>query len=121
MDQPAEIKTSIVPASKAPAGLPENLPMDPGSQILQNYEATTQGDRISGTRRFTTKKSPQLAVKTYQDFFAKTAWQVVEQKEESGYNSVLMQRNESTVLILAREELGTDHNVVEITLTEIKK
>ncbi len=125
VEQPkAENKVQVkeVSVSEAPAGLPENLPIEPGSQVIQNYSATSSGNSIQGTRKFTTNKTLTEAVKTYSDFFAKTAWIVVDTQKDDGTESALLKRNNSTILILARKDSTLGKNVVELTLTEpIKK
>lgn len=116
---PSTVETKTVPVAQAPAGLPDNLPIEPGSQVLENYQATTTSDgRVQGTRKFTSKKSLSDAVKVYVDFFAKTGWTVASQKTESTFQSALLRRNDSTILVVVRNDVLPAHNVVEITLTE---
>lgn len=114
-----EIETKAIAASDAPGSLPENLPIEAGSRILQNYEATSKGQNlVQGTVKFTTSQTLSAAVKTYTDFFSKAAWTVVSTKQEQGYETALMRRNDSTVLIVAARDSNLNQNVVEITLTE---
>jgi basic membrane lipoprotein Med (substrate-binding protein (PBP1-ABC) superfamily) len=121
-NQKTEVVKTEVSASQLPAGLPKNLPIEAGSQIIQNYEAkSTNSETIQGTKKFTTEKSLEDAVKTYTDFFAKTAWEIIDSQKTNDYESALMRRNDSTVLVVARKDSALGKNVVEISLTEKKR
>jgi len=115
------IQVKAIEPGDVPGGLPENLPIEPGSEVLQNYQATANGDRIQGTRKFTTKKPLASAIKTYTDFFKASAWVVVDEQNGDGYQTVLLRRNDSTVLVVVREDAAAKKNVVEITLSETRK
>lgn len=117
-NQMSPVTVKEVSKTIAPAGLPENMPIEAGSKILQNYEATAKQGNIQGTRKLTTNKSIPEAVKVYTDFFSKLSWKVVEEKQDESYSTVLMKRNKSTLLIVVRKDSAAGTNVVEITLTE---
>ncbi len=109
-----------VSASELPAGLPENVPIEPGSIIIENYKATTEGDRVQGTRTFTSRKTIAEAIKVYTDFFTKSAWNKAAEQTGEGFSTVLLKRNDSTLLIVVKEDASLKLRVVELTLTEIR-
>jgi hypothetical protein len=117
-DNPVKVKG--VSLTEGPAGLPENLPIEAGDKILENFEATAPGNRIQGTRKFTTNKTLDGALDTYISFFAKSSWVVADTKSDDISRSAILKRNEGILTIRVRDDQDLQKNVVEITLTEIR-
>lgn len=103
-----------------PANMPLDLPIEPGTEVLENYQATSKDGRIQNTRRFTTKNTPDVAVKIYTNFFTKNAWKVANLKLEPGSANAILRRNDSSLTINVKRDSRVNSNVVEITITEPK-
>src|SRR6478672_5855138 len=61
------MSTAQLSPSEVPSGLPKDLPMDKGSQVLQNYESQTSDSRRQSTRQITSTKAPKEALAFYID------------------------------------------------------
>lgn len=94
-----------------PRGFPPAFPIEPGSEILQNYQAKAEDGRIQYTREVTTNKSPDEAIEFFKDHFKKWGW------EESGAN--LLKKDNDTVSINATSGQAAGKTTVLITLIEI--
>ncbi len=106
--------------NQSPKGLAADIPVDADVQVLQNYEATSSSNGTQGTKKFTTEKTLDAAVKTYTDYFTKEGWTQVDKQADTGYISVVMKRKTSTLLIFASYDKNLNKNVVELTITEQK-
>lgn len=101
-----------------PSGLTNSLPIEAGSQIIQNFETNSGDGRMQGTRKFTSFKTFPEIIKTYQDYFVGKSWEVVDEQSGSDFQAVMLKRNRSTVLVVAKKDPRYSDNMVEITLTE---
>ncbi len=110
---PFSVKTEQVEPAQSPSGLPADLPVDPGSKVLQNYESRTTDNRRQSTKQITTRKAPAEAITFYIDFFKKSGWQggITEDPLTAQLASDI-----GDLLIVVREDNG--QTTVEFTLTQ---
>lgn len=108
--------------AEIPVGFPRNLPIEAGSQILQNYEASTTDGRIQSTRVVTTKKPLDQAVKVYEDFFVKDGWKKIpDTSATTGVMTAIFRKGDNLLLIKAKTTPELNQSTIELSLTEAKK
>lgn len=120
--QPFKVSTKTLDSSMVPSGFPENMPIEAGSSVLQNYESYTTDGRKQSTRVASTSKNLDEAVKTYSDFFVHLGWTLIPIPDSGvGVNSVsaLLKNDDNTLLISARTDEATKKNSISLTLTEL--
>jgi hypothetical protein len=118
--QQFSVDKKVLAASQLPKGFPSNLPVEAGSTILQNYEATANDGRLQSTRVMTTKKTLAQAVKIYSDFYSKLGWDIVPTTNpDDNTVEALLRKGNDTALIVAKN--NGDQKTVEITLTQAPK
>lgn len=101
-----------------PKGFPQDLPVESGAEVLQNYEATTNDGRTQSTRITATKKTLTEAVKIYSDFFTKSGWKTIStETPDANTQSSLLLKDGDSLLIVARAG-ESDHNTIGLTLTQ---
>lgn len=107
--------------SQLPSGFSADFPVEAGSTIIQNYEATQDGKKQS-TRMFTTNKSLEDAVKVYIDYFTDKGWaQIPYAETEEGVLNVIFAKDNDALTINATADITTKEKTVTVTLTESAK
>lgn len=115
-----EIDNSVVPK-----GLPKNLPSEPGTKVLQNYETKTQDGRTQSTHIVTSNEKPRAALEIYLKFFKSLGY-------EGGFDSKIsidngaqhgrLFKDKETIMLVASpytdKETRQDTTKVEITLSQ---
>ncbi|QQS22840.1 hypothetical protein IPM19_04415 [bacterium] len=113
-EEAAKIQIKEIPKSENPVGMPYNLPIDPGSRILQNYESTSPTGQIQSTRKLSTNTSAEASLVKYSKFFEDLGWK----RNVSGplvsplaYSSPL-----GSLMIVVNPGLNNKGSEVEITI-----
>lgn len=120
--KPLEVSTKTLDSTAVPSGFPENLPVEAGSSVLQNYESTSNDGRKQSTRVATTTKSLDQAVKLYSDYFVKLGWSLIPSSQDSQIPNVvtaLLKNKDNTLIITGRTDATSKQSSVSLTLTEI--
>lgn len=104
--------------NEVPGGFPKDLPVEAGSKVSQNYQASTTDGRIQSTRVVTTSDSLVAGVKIYSDFFVNLGWTEIDTESPvAGRVNALFRRKDDTLLVVAYSD-ATKQNKIELTLTE---
>jgi hypothetical protein len=117
---PIEITTDQLAKADIPTGLPQNLPTEAGSKVLQNYESRTNDGRLQSTRQITSKKSAQTALSVYVQFFKDLGWSGGFSESSStanGQQIALMQKDQDSLMIVATPKEGSTSEI-EFTLIQ---
>lgn len=122
---PLEVKTAEIDKLSVPSGLPQNLPIEAGSKILQNSETRTNDGRFQSTREVTSKKSPQELLKTYTDFFTKEGYEGgFDEKISKGENyqvARMMKEGEMVQIVATGYDKDGYTSKIYISLTKLPK
>ena len=106
-------------STEMPSVMPSDLPIAPGSEVLQNYEATASDGRKQSTRVITTNQNLAVAMGVYKDFFTSKDWVSKSSTNATpGVQTIALEKGRQNVLIVARANTDTNQNTIEITLTE---
>ncbi len=114
-----KLETKELSKTEALPGFPKDFPIEAGSTILQNYQATTSDGRIQSTKKFTTKLSTVEALDKYTRFFENLEWLNTGNGKQS---PVLLKKKNDTLTILATQS-STDKSIteLEVILVQNKK
>lgn len=120
-----QVSTDQLQASETPVGLPADMPVEPGTKVLQNYISTTNDGRMQSTKQITSRKSPKEALDFYADFFKKAGWegglsQPVESQDPTTPLTAQFKNSIGDLVIVARP-YETDQTSVEFTLIQSTK
>lgn len=118
--KPLEVKTTQLDKIDVPAGLPQNLPMEQGSKVVQNYESTTNDGRKQSTRIVTSSKQPSQALDVYIKFFQDAGFIggfAANASIEGGQQVAQMQKNQDRLTIIASQN-GSGQTNIEFTLNQ---
>lgn len=111
-----QIEVVDLPKAQNPAGIPQDLPLDPGSKVIQNYESTAPDGRIQSTKKFTTPLGVDEALAKYHKFFEARGWKrnvtgpLTSPLAYKGANGALM--------IVVNEDASQTGSEVEITVLQ---
>jgi hypothetical protein len=116
---PLKVETKTLDSAVIPSGFPAKLPVEPGSSVLQNYEATTNDGRRQSTRVATTNKPLAEAVKVYSDYFVHLGWLVIPtDKPQDNTVTTMLRNGNDTLLITANTDPTSKQSSVSLTLTQ---
>ena len=118
--EPFKVTTTELGKATVPTGLPQDLPSEAGSKVLQNYEARTNDGRLQSTRQISIKKAAPAALKVYLDFLTTKDWKGgidSAASSDGGQQVALMQNSTGTLMIIATPN-GDNQSIVELTLTQ---
>lgn len=119
--QPFTVEKKDLAPNQLPQGFPKDLPVEAGSSVIQNYEATTTDGRKQSTRISTTNKTLIQAVKVYQDFFLSLSWtKISTTNPDVDTVNALFRRKDDVLLITGRTDVSSKDKTVELTLIEPK-
>jgi hypothetical protein len=118
-----EVKETPVDPTRLPEGFPREIPLETGSVVVQNYNATTTGSSntvtTQSTRAFESKKSVEKNFQLYQDFFLKNDWLINTTNEGQGYKSLSAQKSGVTVRVHISQNSITNIVTVNITASPV--
>lgn len=121
-DRPVLLEVTTTELGKAdiPSGLPDNLPSEIGSRVLQNYESRSNDGRLQSTRQITSKKEPRAALDTYVDFFTKIGYEggYSESASTAGGQQIAQMKKGNDLLMIVATPDGANQNKIELTLTQ---
>lgn len=118
--KPFAIEKKELPAGDIPIGIPKNLPIEKGSEILQNYESTTTDGRIQSTRVSTTNVALEKAKNDYREFFISLGWtDIPTNVGDTNTATALLRQQDDVVTIVARNNVATKERTVEITVIQV--
>lgn len=100
-----------VPLDRVPQLFPEDIPIEKGAKITQNYNATSSDGHFQATRAFETKKSLAESFKIYQDYFKKNNWEVRASLDQENYK--MLAATKDAYYIQVSMNIGT----IDISLT----
>ena len=69
-----KVETKTLGKADKLTGFPSNLPILPGSKIIENIEYRTNDGRLQSTKKFSAPFSTQSALNKYVDFFEGLGW-----------------------------------------------
>jgi hypothetical protein len=104
------------------SGFPENMPIEVGSEIVQNSESTTSDGRVESKLITTTNLTLTQSVKSYVDFFVGQGWVVVNNQSVDANNvTATLRKKDDALMIVGRNDIKSSEKTVEISLTEVAK
>lgn len=116
--EPPITKTNIADNEIA-SSFPTDLPIEPGSKTVQNYEARAKDGRKQSTFSATTQKPLVQAAQVYRDFFAEKEWTEVEYSTENpDFVKAAFRKEADFLTIEAQKDQNSTKNIVDITLIE---
>ena len=84
-----KVEVTAIDPTKLPQGLPSDLPMESGAQVLQNFEAK---DPVSGktqaSRAYVSKKTLDEVFASYQSYLQKNGWSVQSTINQPGLKNI---------------------------------
>ncbi|HEX3099865.1 MAG TPA: hypothetical protein VHQ41_02740 [Patescibacteria group bacterium] len=117
--KPFAVETKTLDAAVLPSGFPKNMPIEAGSTVLQNYEATTTDGRKQSTRVATTNKTLTAALKDYSDYFVHLGWTLIPNTDAATNTTSALLRYQDRILVISGSTNdATKQNSVSLTLTE---
>lgn len=118
--KPLEVKTSQLDQSDTPSGFPKDLPIERGSEVLQNYETHTNDGRLQSTKQFTVQKEARAALDFYTDYFKKLGYDggYSDSSSTEGGQQIALMQNKSGLLMIVATSNGSKQSTVELTLTQ---
>ncbi|HMQ02167.1 MAG TPA: hypothetical protein PKD79_03840 [Candidatus Doudnabacteria bacterium] len=116
VSQELSVQTTQLGAGETPRGIPANLPMQTGNQVLQNYEALANDGRLQSTKIFSTSLSVAQALQIYTSFFEDLNW--VRNTTGTLQSPVLMKNKQDSLMIIVTKESAQEDTIVEISLTQ---
>lgn len=123
-NQPKEFSvTTTEPENGFSKLLPQDLYIERGSNLLQNYEAVTTEGGKQATVITTTKKSLTQTVSDYVKYFESKNWIEIKSLFSQSDSSVVavMKYGNDRVRITAQQNSETSDKTVEVTLTTLEK
>lgn len=119
-----QTSTDQLSPTDTPLGLPLDLPIEPGTKVLQNYQSTTNDGRMQSTKQITSYKGTKEAIDFYVDFFKKAGWegglsQISGETAETQL-SAQMRNADGDLIIIARPHVDKQTSV-EFTLIQSTK
>lgn len=120
----AVVKNTKIDNAKVPKGLPSNLPAEPGTKVLQNFESEAPDGRTQSTRIVTSNEEPRAALQTYIKFFEKLGYKGgydATSSKEGGSQIAGMVKDNDLIMLVASTytdiDLKKETTKVEISLT----
>lgn len=113
------VKTTELPVGANPVGIPVDLPMQEGNQILANTESRATDGRIQSVKKFSTSLTVAKALQTYVSFFESKGW--VRNSSGALQSPVLLRNKQNALSISAVRGLGESYTVVEISLIQVNQ
>lgn len=112
-----KVTTIEVPKVEAPGDLPQNLPIEAGSEVFRNDLSLTTDGRSQATREITTDKGLKEAVDFYVEFFRSQGYigGYAESLSSAEQQIAQMKSDEGLLTIIATPRGGK--TVVEFSLT----
>ena len=123
-DQQAEIsfERKQVNQDKLPDGLPVDIPLETGSQILQNEIITSSSfDGTQYVRRFVSEKNLDESFKTYKQYMENGGWEILSSVDEADLKFLSGQKestSEQLFITISKNEISGQ---VTVDLTVVTK
>jgi hypothetical protein len=121
--RPLQVTTTELTKGQTPVGLPENLPTEVGSKVLQNYESTTNDGRTQSTKQITSSKAPRAALDEYIQFYKDQGYigGYAESASQANGQQVAQMEKGGNLLMIVATPAGTNKTIIEFTLTQPAK
>lgn len=111
----SQVKKTNIDFSKFPEKFPSNVPIEAGSEITQNYNATTPDGRLQATRSFITKKSLVENIDLYTNFLKKDGWKTSVSNNDPAFMKVTGSKEGQKLIIAVDENRTSKKKTVIIT------
>lgn len=110
-----------IPISHLPNNFPSNLPVETGSQLLENYEATSVDNGKQSTQVYTTRKTLSENVKIYTEYLQKNGWIILSQEDKPTYKMIYASKGISFLQVDLTEQSSPLANTIGISITTFNK
>lgn len=115
----SQVKKTNIDFSKFPEKFPNNIPVEEGVEITQNYNAATPDGRLQATRSFITKKSLVENIGLYTNFLEKDGWKTTVSKNDPTFMKVTGSKVDQKLIIAVDENQASKKKTVTITYMEL--
>lgn len=118
--QLAEVEKVNVDYSQAPEKFPADIPIEPGAQITQNYNATSPDGRFQATRTFVTEAALATNLRLYTEYLTNNGWEIKATTDNPTYKMVMGAKGNQSIQVSIDENKVTKIKTVSISYTETK-
>jgi hypothetical protein len=111
-----EARIQSVPSSELPSGLPDNLPIEKGAAIIQNFTAKDPATgKLQSTRGYTSTQSMDADFAAYQKYFKDNGWTITSTLDQPAVKSIYATKSAATMSVsLASDAAGKAVVVVSL-------
>jgi hypothetical protein len=117
-EKPKEVTKTEVPVDKAPEKFPSDMPIEAGSAILQNYNATAPDGRFQATRVFETKESLATNLTIYRNYLTKSGYEIKSTIDQPNYKMVYGTKGNASIQVSIDQNTVSNIKTVSISYTE---
>ncbi len=117
---PAPVTKTEVPKNQLPNKFPDNIPIESGAEVVDNYNASTTDGRYQATRTFVTEGSLAGNLKLYSDYLKDNGWTTQAVVDQSTYKMVVGMKDKQQLQIAIDENSSSKVKTVTISLTEVQ-
>ncbi len=96
---------------------PEDVPIENGAKITQNYNATSPDGRFQATRTFETTKTLDENFKIYLGYFEKNNWEINASLDQENYKMIYAYKDRGFMQISMSSNAVSGIKVVDISFT----
>lgn len=118
VDKPVVTKQDV-PVTETPNRFPQDVPIETGAKITQNYNATAADGRYQATRTFETARTLDANFKLYSDYLKANGWKVEANVDTETYKMLLGSNGNAQLQISINENSVTKAKTVDISYTEL--
>ena len=118
--QAVETVKTNVDFAKLPSKFPEDIPMENGAKITQNYNATTPDGKFQATRTFQTTQSLDANLALYTQFMQQNGWVVSTTVNEPATKMVYGEKYGKALTVAISENKLSQIKTVSITYNELE-
>lgn len=124
-NEPVEVAKEDMPEiaqigeDKLPNKIPDDLPMEDGAEIIQNFEARKLDEgKYQSTRKYKSQKSVGDLFVDYNNYFLEKKWQVLDTLSEETFAVLAAETaSQENILVHISENTVTHQVTVDITVS----
>ncbi|TSD02174.1 MAG: hypothetical protein Athens071424_177 [Parcubacteria group bacterium Athens0714_24] len=119
--QKPQITINQVPVDKAPEKFPDDIPIEAGARILQNYNASSPDGRFQATRVFESAQTLDENLAIYKNYFTKNGWTITNEiKDQPNIRYISAAKDKTRAQATIRENATTKIVSVDVSVTYLR-
>lgn len=115
----SKVTKADIPQDKLPNKFPEDMPIESGAVITQNFSAFGEDGSYQATRAFETTKSLAENMTIFRQYMTKNGWEIKSSVDNPTLKSVVAAKGTQRLSVSASDNPATKVKTVTITVTEL--